>query len=159
MAGFAVSRPILSYGGLSREEWEVFEDGAEKMGTALVSYLRSIMGDVQKVIESNQSGAESVYSSRKMWGKGDKDGAPRSETHATEERSANQVFSFQAHQVPSLRCHKRCLGREHPVVARSGQHQLRRERFTQSPIAPAGTDRLPMFRGQDARFARLDAAP
>ena len=52
MTMFSSSKPISA---LTSEEWEVFEASAEKMGSAIVSYLKNIVGDVHSIVESQQS--------------------------------------------------------------------------------------------------------
>ena len=42
---------------LSKEEWEAFEDSAERMGKALVGSLRSILDEVHLVLDSNSAGS------------------------------------------------------------------------------------------------------
>lgn len=57
MTMFSSSKPISA---LTSEEWEVFEASAEKMGSAIVSYLKNIVGDVHSIVESQQSSVDGV---------------------------------------------------------------------------------------------------
>ena len=91
-------------GSLSTEEWEIFEASAERMGSAIVSYLRSIVGDVHSIIDSQQSSRDGVHYET-MFGRTKSRDAARNSDSA-EERGRD--FKFQDQKVPILPHHKGC---------------------------------------------------
>jgi hypothetical protein len=98
MAIFSSSKPIS--GALSSEEWEAFEASAEKMGSALVSYLKNIVGDVHSIMDSQRAGVDGVRYET-MFGRGSWRSSTDSagQTSSPGESEARQDFKFQDHQV------------------------------------------------------------
>jgi hypothetical protein len=101
MAIFSSSKPIS--GALSSEEWEVFEASAEKMGSALVSYLKNIVGDVHSIMDSQRAGFDGVRYET-MFGRGSWRSStdPTGKSSTSGESEPRQDFKFQDQQVKPI---------------------------------------------------------